>query len=76
MKRKVVYLFDEYGLGGALEGRIRELQEWLKENGQGVTTEQKHLDEGTQERIYWHFGYLSALTDTLVQLRKWNRRLS
>ena len=42
----------------------------------GPETEQKHLEEGTEERIYWHCGYLSALTDVLNQLRRWNARLS
>jgi hypothetical protein len=45
--------------------RIEELQEWLVANAPECRTEQKHLDEGTTERAYWHFGYLSALQDML-----------
>jgi len=27
--------------------------------------EQKHLDAGTVERAYWHYGYMIALSDVL-----------
>lgn len=45
----------------AIEQRIRELSEWLKQNAGNVSAEQRHLDEGTQERIYWHYGYMVAM---------------
>jgi hypothetical protein len=41
------------------EKRANGISDWLKENGR----EQKHLDRETQERIYWHYGYLVALRD-------------
>jgi hypothetical protein len=47
----------------ALQKRAEDLQDWLKENSPEVFKEQKHLDEGTQERIYWHYGYLVAVRD-------------
>jgi hypothetical protein len=47
----------------ALERRAKGLQEWLKENAPDVFAEQKHLDEGSQERVYWHYGYLVAVRD-------------
>lgn len=49
----------------AVEQRVRELQEWLRKNAPECQAEQKHLDEGTPERAYWHFGYLVALRDVL-----------
>jgi hypothetical protein len=47
----------------ALEQRADDLQEWLKKNAPGVFAEQKHLDEGSPERAYWHYGYLVAVRD-------------
>ncbi|HLY97684.1 MAG TPA: hypothetical protein VKT33_01320 [Candidatus Angelobacter sp.] len=49
----------------AIEKRIRELSEWLKNNAGNAPAEQRHLDEGSQERIYWHYGYMVALKDML-----------
>lgn len=48
-----------------IEKRIRDISEWLDRNGGSFKTEQRHLDEGSQERIYWHYGYLIALKDAL-----------
>lgn len=48
-----------------LNGRIEELRSWLDTNAPHCRLEQKHLDEGTAERAYWHYGYLSALQDVL-----------
>jgi hypothetical protein len=30
-----------------------------------VTADQRHLDENTPERAYWHYGYQAALSDVL-----------
>ena len=46
-----------------VEQRIVATQSWLSKNAPEVEVEQRHLDEGTQERAYWHFGYLMALRD-------------
>lgn len=48
-----------------IERRIRDTSGWLERNGGNFKTEQRHLDEGTQERIYWHYGYLIALKDAM-----------
>ena len=40
----------------AVEKRFKELGEWLKEKSPECFSEQKQLDEGTQERVYWHYG--------------------
>jgi hypothetical protein len=48
-----------------LEKRATDLQEWLQKNAPASLAEQKHLDEGTQERVYWHYGYMVALRDVL-----------
>jgi hypothetical protein len=49
----------------ALEKRADDLSAWLRENAPESLTEQRHLDEGTQERAYWHYGYMVALRDVL-----------
>jgi len=52
----------------ALESRRDEIAKWLKMNGPECGEEQRHLDEGTDERTYWHFGYLVAIRDVLELL--------
>ncbi len=48
-----------------VEDRARALREWLQENGANCFSEQRHLNEGTPERVYWHYGYMIALQDVL-----------
>jgi hypothetical protein len=45
--------------------KMEEVKEWVALNAPECRVEQKHLDEGTAERAYWHHGYLSALQDVL-----------
>ena len=54
-------------LGCFAERAIKQAQ-WLKENGGVCFDEQLHLNEGSQERIYWHYGYMVALSDVLCFL--------
>ena len=46
-----------------IEQRIEGIARWMDENCPECATEQRHLDEGTRERQYWHYGYLVALRD-------------
>ena len=48
-----------------LTKRAEDTRDWLKENGRECFTEQKHIRGLNQEKIYWHYGYLAALTDVL-----------
>ena len=48
-----------------IEGRCKELREWITHKAPQCLTEQKHLEEGTDERGYWAHGYLTALTDVV-----------
>jgi hypothetical protein len=48
-----------------IEDRAKVLKAWLQENAPACGTEQKHLEEGSQERAYWHYGYLIALRDVV-----------
>ena len=48
-----------------LEKRAKGIRGWLERNGRGCFDEQKHTRAGTVEKIYWHYGYMAALTDVL-----------
>jgi hypothetical protein len=52
--------------------RIRErrddIRQWLEDEAPYTMADQKHLDEATPERAYWHLGYQAALTDVLAML--------
>ncbi len=48
-----------------IEGRCKELREWISHRAPQCLTEQKHLEEGSDERGYWAHGYLTALTDVV-----------
>ncbi len=50
----------------ALKERHDALVEWLEREAADCVAEQRHLEEGTVERIYWHYGYLMALRDVLA----------
>jgi hypothetical protein len=48
-----------------IEDRCRELREWIHNKAPQCAAEQKHLEEGSQERGYWAHGYLTALQDVV-----------
>ena len=50
---------------GPIQSQLDDLEEWLMENAPEVFEEQKHLDEGTPERAYWHYGRAVALRDAI-----------
>lgn len=54
--------------------RIEALEAHLREHGIDVFAEQRHLDPGTSERAYWHYGYLVALRDVLGLLPRGDER--
>jgi hypothetical protein len=60
----------------ALDDRIEGLTGWLKKNGPECVEEQVHLDNGTSERLYWHYGYLVALRDVRDFLQGRRRSLN
>lgn len=57
-----------------VEQRRDDMRAWLKEYAPECFDEQRHLDEGSRERAYWHYGYLVAMTDLLelVQREGWD----
>jgi hypothetical protein len=51
-----------------IEKRRQELEDFISLYPE-VVEPQTHLDEGTPERIYWHYGYFMACRDILKLLR-------
>jgi hypothetical protein len=51
-----------------LQERADAIGKWLSDNAPYVTADQKHLDENTPERAYWHYGYRAALLDAIKYL--------
>ena len=49
----------------SLRERVKQLMDWLQREAPECLTEQRHLDHGTSERAYWHYGYLTAIRDVL-----------
>lgn len=45
--------------------RHKTISDWLADEAPYVIADQKHLDEHTPERAYWHYGYRAALQDLL-----------
>ena len=53
-----------------LKIRRSALMAWLKREDPGCFSLQKHLRQGTPERVYWHYGYMMALRDMLRLLSR------
>ncbi len=53
-----------------LKKRKDGIRRWLGNEAPYVPCDQKHLDAGTVERAYWHYGYQAALDDALRVLQK------
>lgn len=52
----------------ALRARIEDVHRWLGEEAPYAAVDQRHLEEHTPERAYWHYGYMTALRDVLSLL--------
>ena len=53
-----------------IENRCSELREWILRRAPHCVTDQKHLQEGSDERGYWAHGYLTALLDVMQLFSK------
>jgi hypothetical protein len=58
----------EPNIVSAIRTRLQGIREWMAEEAPYVTVDQRHLDEHTFERAYWHYGYQAALGDVLALL--------
>ena len=45
--------------------RIAGLEDYFARQKVDVKAEQSHLNEGSREGLYWHYGYMMALKDML-----------
>jgi hypothetical protein len=50
----------------AISEKARGLTRWLVENAPYCESSQKHLDAGTVEQAYWHYGYVCAIRDVIA----------
>ncbi len=48
-----------------LAKRQGEVSEWLENESPYTMFDQKHLESGTSEQAYWHYGYVSAINDVM-----------
>ena len=46
--------------------RREAIKDWLDKQAPYADLEQKHLDDATTERAYWHHGYQTACADILL----------
>ena len=53
----------------SLRMRAEGIDAWLARIDRPCKSEQKHCEEGTVERVYWHYGYMVAIKDVLDFLR-------
>jgi hypothetical protein len=54
----------------AISDKVAGLTQWLAENAPQCEMAQKHLDEGSVEQAYWHYGYLCALRDVVSAINR------
>ncbi len=48
-----------------LEQRRDDIRRWLEDEAPHAAFDQKHLDDASPERAYWHHGYQAALSDVI-----------
>lgn len=53
----------------AISDKADDLTRWLAQNASNCQASQKHLEEGSIEQAYWHYGYVSAIKDILATVR-------
>lgn len=51
-----------------ISGKVAALTRWLAEKAPNCEISQRHLDAGTTEQAYWHYGYVCAVRDILSLL--------
>lgn len=57
-----------------LEKKKKDLIKWLKINGRNCFKNQCHLLKNTTEKIYWSYGYLSAILDILKLIKEEDKK--
>src|SRR5208337_1344969 len=54
----------------ALQKRADLIHAWLSELGSSSGLDQRRSEQGAAERVYWHYGYTTAIRDALDFLRR------
>ncbi len=57
-----------------LKRRRDGIREWLQDEAPHTVADQKHLEEASPERAYWHHGYQAALNDVIDLLNPVTRK--
>ena len=57
-----------------LKRRRDGIREWLQDEAPHTAADQKHLEEASPERAYWHHGYQAALNDVIDLLNPVTRK--
>lgn len=65
----------QQSLEDVLDSRRQDIAEWLSLNAPNCQEEQRHLDAESDERAYWHYGYMIAMRDVLALLGNASTRL-
>ena len=63
------------GMKIEIEARIAGIEEYLDSQQLNVKALQAHLELGSLESLYWHFGYMMALKDLMLRLDQCETRL-
>ena len=59
------YRIDEVSVQ-AMTDKVAAMSRQLGEEAPDCEVSQKHLDVGTVERAYWHYGYICGARDVLA----------
>jgi hypothetical protein len=59
-----------------LEKRAKGIEEWTRENEGTQKRENRSTLPDSPERLYWNYGYLSALRDVIGLLTRKNAKLN
>lgn len=62
-------MLDKHAIS-LLRLRRDRIRQWLDAEMPYTMADQKHLDEATPERAYWHHGYQAALTDVMAMINR------
>ena len=54
---------DVRSLADLLDCKLQSILEWLQQHAPEALDEQRHLQPSSDEQVYWHYGYASALRD-------------
>ncbi len=57
-------------VAASLQKRADQIDAWLSEPGSCRKLKRRHRKESAIERVYWHYGYTTAVRDVIEMLRR------